>query len=91
MVQVEEYFTRLGLTHRVRVCPEMLVAIPYVAIIARHHYYILGWPQLSGQFLRGSDHAARRRTVFPVGRSGNVVQINFGSSQGNLAIEGRGH
>jgi len=27
------------------------VAMPYVADIARHHYQILGWFQLSGQFL----------------------------------------
>jgi len=30
----------------------MLVAIPYVAFLALHHYQILGWLQLSGQFQR---------------------------------------
>jgi len=33
------------------VCPEMLVAIPYVAFFSRRDYQILGWLQLSGQFL----------------------------------------
>jgi len=39
------------LLERLRVCPEMLVVILYLAIIGRHDYAILRWLQLFGQFL----------------------------------------
>jgi len=44
----------------------MLVALPYVAFFALHHYQILGWLQLSGQFLRGPGN---RRPVIQASES----------------------
>jgi len=43
----------------------MLVAIPYFAFFALHRYQILGWLQLSGQFLSEPHSGERGYKVEP--------------------------